>query len=56
MAQSKSLKKAVHEEMKDAVHDAKTGNVATADDPADTAPKAPKQPVDLPTGQHSHPG
>jgi hypothetical protein len=40
MAKSKSLAKAVKAEVKEAAHEARTGNVATA-----------KTPVDLPTGQ-----
>jgi hypothetical protein len=55
MAQSKSLKKAVKTEVDEAADKVEEGNVATAPDPADTAP-APKDPADLPTGQRSHPG
>lgn len=47
MAESKSLKKAVKAEVKEAAAAAKTGNVETR--------KAPEQPVDLPTGARSHP-
>jgi hypothetical protein len=47
MAESKSLKKAVDTEVKEAAHEAKTGNVETR--------KAPEQPADLPTGARSHP-
>jgi hypothetical protein len=50
MAESKSLKTAVHEEAKEAEHEAKTGNVSTS-----KAPPQPKAPVDLPTGERSHP-
>lgn len=48
MAQSKSLKKAVKAEVKDAATEAKTGNV-------ETVPEKKGGPVDLPTGTRSHP-
>jgi hypothetical protein len=49
MAESKSLKKAVAAEVKDAQKDAKTGNV-------ETVPEKKGGPtVDLPTGARSHP-
>jgi hypothetical protein len=41
MAKSKSLEKAVKQEVKEAQQEVKTGNVSTS--------KAPPQPVDLPT-------
>lgn len=43
MAESKSLKKAVKTEVKEAVQEAKTGETR----------KAPETPGDLPTGAHS---
>ena len=46
MAKSKSLAKAVKTEVKEAVQEAKTGNVSTS--------KAPPAPVDLPTNARSH--
>lgn len=51
MAESKSLKKAVDAEVKEAQHEAKTGNVTTAKLP----PKPSDKPADLPTGTRSHP-
>lgn len=45
MATSKSLKTAVHKEVKEAADEARTGNVETR--------KAPPDPADLPTGQRS---
>ena len=50
MAESKSLKKAVHEEVKEAAKEANTGNVVT-----EKAPPKPSEPADLPTGARSHP-
>lgn len=50
MAESKSLKKAVSKEVKEAEHEAKTGNVSTT-----KAPPSPSEPVDLPTNARSHP-
>ena len=51
MAESKSLKKAVDAEVKEAEKEANTGNVVTEKAP----PEPDDQPVDLPTGARSHP-
>lgn len=53
MAESKSLKKAVHEEVKEAEKEANTGNVVTEKAPPKPPYDAPQD--DLPTGARSHP-
>lgn len=55
MAESKSLKKAVKSEVKDAQHDATHGNVETVPETQGGPATDIKLPTDLPTGARSHP-
>lgn len=59
MAESKSLKKAVKSEVKDAKSAASTGNMETVPQskggPTTDLPREDQPTADLPTGQRSHP-
>ena len=54
MAESKSLKKAVKSEMKDATKNANEGNLETVPQ-NEGGPNTDIDPVDRPTGERSHP-
>lgn len=54
MATSKSLRKAVKAEVKEAEAEARTGNEQTIEQGPDTLARAAKAPVDLPTNTRRH--